>query len=63
MATWSVFCSYFVQNRKNLPASLASDIRQEALSRYRKRIQAGRADFPLLFDDLIGRCEASIAGK
>lgn len=60
--TWNVFVRYFQDNERHMPRAFADNVRRTATARYRERILSGRADGPLVFNDLIARCERVIAG-
>jgi len=60
--TWSTFTAYLTANAKHIPAGVFTAAKREGLARYVERMQAGRADAALTFDDIVRRCEASIAG-
>ena len=59
--TFATFTAYYAQNKSNVPASFATEIRREAVARVMDRLQAGRGECVLTFDDLITRMETKIA--
>ena len=60
MAYFSDFVAYWADNQHRVPRRLATDCRIAAVARTRERVQAGRGDKPLLFDDLIARMDAAL---
>ncbi len=62
MFFYSQFVAHFSANRRYMAPAVAEGIRRDARSRVIERQQAGRADAPLLFDDLIERIERAVAG-
>ena len=61
--TWTAFTHFMTTNAKSIPAGLYAETKRAGLARYIERMQAGRADGVLTFDDLILRCEAAISGE
>lgn len=60
---FSTFTSYMLANRRNVPNSLWQQVRREGIARVTERLQAGRADSELTFNDLIERIEDAILAK
>lgn len=60
--TFSAFTAYLTANAKSIPAALFAETKRAGIARLVERMQAGRADSVLTFDDLILRCEAAVAG-
>jgi hypothetical protein len=62
-ATASTFISYLKENEGKIPKSVFSAAKREGQQRLKERWQAGRAEGPLDFGDLINKLENSIGGK
>ena len=60
---FSAFTKYWTENRNNVPAAFANEIRREAVKRVTERYQAARADCELCFADLRDKMETKISGK
>ena len=60
---WSHFTKYMVENGKYLPKKKREDILRRGKERYIERLQAGRADCELRFDDLINEAEDYVSGR
>lgn len=59
---WSDFIAYWVENRRYMPPAVARAIAVRGCRRVIARQVSGRADCPLLFDDLVDRIEAAVGG-
>ncbi len=59
--TQTVFLNYLAQN--TIPAAVLAQVKREARARIIERLQAGRADSILTFDDLVLRCEEAIVPR
>ena len=59
---WSHFTAYMVQNGQYLPKAIRLDILSRGKARLIERLQAGRADCELRFDDLISEAEDYVSG-
>jgi hypothetical protein len=60
---FSNFTSYMLQNRRSVSNSLWQQVRREGIARVAERLQTGRADSELTFNDLIERIESAICPK
>ncbi len=60
MITWSTLCRYLNENKKHIPKSVFQAVKREAVERYRNHAPDGIAYGPLLFDDLVNKCETSL---
>ena len=63
MLFFSDFARYMNQNGRYIPKKKRDDIRRRAVTRLTERLQAGRADSPLTFDDLFNEAEAYVSGR